>query len=301
MNETQKENTQMATVVNRKYKSTVFTMIFSEKEKLLELYNAVTGKNYKDPEALTINTIKGAVYMMYNNDISFIIDSRISLYEHQSTYNPNMPLRLYLYFSELLADFTKNMNLYGSTLIHIPTPRFVVFYNGVDDRPDYERHCISEAFKIKEEETMLELKVDVYNVNIGHNREMMEACKTLAEYAEYVSRVRKYAAELPTTELAVDRAIDECIKEGILREFLQTQRAEAKVMSIYEYDQEAHMRMEREEWFEKGQEAAAERVKEAEAKAEQAEAKAEKAEAEKKEAEAEIARLKEEISRLTNC
>lgn len=171
--------------------------------------------------------------------------------KYQSTYNPNMPLRLYLDFAELLSDFTKNLNLYGSTLI---------------------------------DGTMLELKVDVYNVNVGHNREMMEACKTLGEYAEYVSRVRKYAAEMPTTELAVERAIDECIKEDILRDFLQTQRAEAKVMSIYEYDQEAHLKMEREEWFEKGQEAAAEKVKEAEAKV--------------AEANAEIARLREELARL---
>ncbi len=298
MRKTQKDNAQAEVSVNRKYKSTVFAMIFSEKEELLDLYNAVSGRDYKDPNALTINTVKGAVYMMYNNDISFIIDSRISLYEHQSTYNPNMPLRLYLYFAELLADFTKNLNLYGSSLIPIPTPKFVVFYNGTDERPDYERHCMSDAFKVKEEETMLELKVDVYNINVGHNRKMMEACRTLGEYAEYVSRVRKYAALMPTTELAVERAIDECIKEGILREFLQTQRAEAKVMSIYEYDQEAHMRMEREEWFEKGQKAAAERIKEAEAKAEEAEAKAEKSEAKVEEAEAEITRLREELARL---
>ncbi len=202
-----------------------------------------------------------------------------------------MLLRLYLYFAELLADFTKNLNLYGSTLIPIPTPKFVVFYNGTDERPDYERHCISDAFKVKEDETMLELQVDVYNINVGHNRKMMEACRTLGEYAEYVSRVRKYAVLMPTTELAVECAIDECIKEDILREFLQTQRAEAKVMSIYEYDQEAHMRMEREEWFEKGQKAAAERIKEAEAKVEEAEAKA-------AEVESENVRLREELARL---
>ncbi len=298
MSNTQKERAQAEVSVNREYKSTVFAMIFSEGEELLELYNAVSGRDYNDPNALTINTIKGAVYMMYHNDISFIIDSRISLYEHQSTYNPNMPLRLYLYFAELLADFTKNLNLYGSTLIPIPTPKFVVFYNGTDERPDYERHCISDAFKVKEDEAMLELKVDVYNINVGHNQKMMEACKTLAEYAEYVSRVRKYAALMPTTELAVERAIDECIQEGILREFLQTQRAEAKVMSIYEYDQEAHMRMEREEWFEKGKKAAEEQVKEANAKTEEANAKAEEANAKVEKIEAENARLREELARL---
>ena len=145
------KHTQAELSANRNYKSTVFAMIFSRKEELLELYNAVSGRHYQDPDALTVNTIKGAVYMMYQNDLSFIIDSRMSLYEHQSTYNPNMPLRFLLYYGELLADTMKNANIYGSSLIELPTPKFAVFYNGMENRPDYERLCLSQSFKVKVE------------------------------------------------------------------------------------------------------------------------------------------------------
>ena len=131
--------------VNRTFKSTVFIMLFEDKNNLLELYNAMTGKHYTDPDLLDINTLENAIYMTMKNDISFLVDGRLSLYEHQSTYNPNLPL------------------------------------------PD-----------------------------------------------------------------AVERAIDECIREGVLREFLSKLRAEAKEMSIFEYDQEKHMRMEREDAWEDG-------------------------------------------------
>ena len=99
---------------------------------------------------------------------------------------------------------------------------------------------------------MLDLKVLMLNVNQGHNPELMEACHTLWEYAEYTGRVRKYAKEQPIAE-AVERAITECIQEGILKEFLEKNRREAKNVSIYEYDQEKHIRQEREEAWEAGE------------------------------------------------
>ena len=128
--------------VKRDYKSRMFKLIFDDKRKLLELYNAVSGKNYTDPELLTINTLENAIYMSMQNDRSFIIDSQLSLYEHQSTYNPNMALRFLFYLSDLYSDLTKDQNLYGSKRVSIPTPRFVVFYNGRDKRPDYEMRRI---------------------------------------------------------------------------------------------------------------------------------------------------------------
>ena len=92
-----------ATHVNRTYRSTVFIMLFEEKENLLELYNAMSGKHYTDPELLEINTLENAIYMAIKNDLSFVIDSRLSLYEHQSTYSPTLPLRLLLYLADLYA------------------------------------------------------------------------------------------------------------------------------------------------------------------------------------------------------
>ena len=113
---------------------------------------------------------------------------------------------------------------------------------------------LSDAYMTWDEEASLELSVDVLNINVGHNKELLRACKTLGDYSEYVYRVRGYAKEMSIEE-AVDRAIDECIRENILREFLERNRAEARAMSIYEYDQEEHIRLEREDAYADGHKA----------------------------------------------
>ena len=198
------------------YKSRIFIMLFSNKERLLKLYNAMSRKNYTDPELLTINTLENAIYMSMQNDLSFLIDLRLSLYEHQSTYNPNMPLRFLLYLSDLYSRLTKNVNLYGSKKLEIPPPRFIVFYNGRDERPDYEEFRLSDLYTIQDEAVSLELIVEVFNINKGHNTELVETCRDLQDYVEYTHRVRTYAEKLPIEE-AVEKAINECIQEGIFK------------------------------------------------------------------------------------
>ena len=239
---------------NRLYKAHLFVMIFEDKKKLLELYNAISGKHYEDPELLEINTLENAIYMSMKNDLSFLIDARLSLYEHQSTYSPNLPLRFLFYLSDMFSGMTVDANLYGTKKVELPAPRFVVFYNGEADQPDRQILKLSDLYTVKEEDPMLDLKVLMLNVNQGHNPELMEVCHTLWEYAEYTDRVRKYAKEQPIAE-AVERAITECIREGILKEFLEKNRREAKNVSIYEYDQEKHIRQEREEAWEAGEKA----------------------------------------------
>lgn len=284
------------TAVKRDYKSRMFTMIFGRKKELLELYNAISGKNYKDPELLTINTLENAIYMSMKNDLSFIIESRLSMYEHQSTYNPNLPLRFLIYLSDLYAGVVKGKNLYGTKQIMIPTPNFIVFYNGMEERPDREELKLSDAYMVEEEEVSLELRVAMININTGHNKELMDACGTLRDYAEYVQRVREYAKSSPIEE-AVEKVITECIRENILRDFLEQNRAEAKAMSIYEYNEEEHMRMEREDAFEDGREAGRKEEKaNTERERERAESEKDRADA----AEAEIQRLRKEIERLRN-
>ena len=206
---------------NRLYKSRLFVMIFEDKKNLLELYNAVSGKQYKDPELLEISTLENAIYMSMRNDLSFLIDARLSLYGHQSTYSPNLP------------------------------PRFLVFYNGGEEQPDRRVLRLSDLYAVEEREPKLELEVLMLNINAGHNPDLMRASHTLWEYAQYTSRVRKYAKEMPIAE-AVERAITESIREGILKEFLEKHRTEARNMSIYEYDEEKHMRQEREAAWEDG-------------------------------------------------
>lgn len=240
------EEEKMYPMPNRNYKSSIFTMLFSDKRELLGLYNAVSGKDYKDPGLLEVNTLENAIYMAIKNDLSFVIDSQLSLYEHQSIYSPNLPLRMLLYLADLYADMTKNENLYGKKKVKIPPPQFIIFYNGVERQPDRRILRLSDLYEVEEEEHKLELEAVMLNVNAGHNRELLQSCKTLADYAEYTACIRKYAEEMDTED-AVECAIAECIQEGILEEFLRKNRAEAKRMSIYEYDQARHIRQERED------------------------------------------------------
>ena len=245
------ENNTDVLPANRIYKSRIFAMLFSDRNELLKLYNAINGTSYDDPQLLQINTLENAVYMSMQNDVSFIIDMRLNLYEHQSTYSPNLPVRYLLYVADVYSDYTKDMNLYGSRAVQLPTPKFVIFYNGEAEQPDRKELKLSELFTIPEPDPSLELKAVMLNINKGHNRKLMETCKTLQDYAEYTSRVRTYAAEMSLDE-AVERAITECIREGILADFLRKNRAEAKKVSIYEYDEERHMRQTREEGVAEG-------------------------------------------------
>ena len=233
------------TNAQRKYKDTIFRMLFKEKENLLSLYNALNKTTYTDVEKLEITTLKNAVYMNYKNDISFVFDYELMLYEHQSTVNPNMPFRDLIYVTKVLQKITKDENLYGQTLVNLPTPRFVVFYNGSNEQPKQQVLRLSDAFQKKQEFPELELCVTVYNINWGNNQELMNACRTLKEYAQYVERVRIYATEMSFSE-AVEKAVDYCIKNGILSEFLSKNRAEVIEVSIFEYDEEKHMKSERE-------------------------------------------------------
>lgn len=238
--------------VNRIYKDRLYKMIFNDKSELLKLYNAINGTHYDDPAMLTITTLDNAIYMTMENDLSFIIDMRLALYEQQSTVNPNLPLRFLMYITDIYSAYTKDMNIYGSKKVQIPLPSFVIFYNGVKSQPDRTEFLLSELFHPTTDQPALELKVVMLNINKGHNQELMNACHTLRDYSEYVARIRTYSAEMPLTD-AVEKAITECIHENILRDFLLKNRAEAKAMSIYEYDEEKTLRMFREEGYEDGE------------------------------------------------
>ena len=222
---------------NRNYKDTIFRKLFSDKENLLSLYNAINGTAYEDPEKLEIVTLENAIYMGMKNDLAFIIDTGLFLYEHQSTYNPNMPLRDLFYISSEYQELVDNKSLYSSTLQKIPAPSFIVFYNGTEKKEDRWENYLSEAYESQNGEPNLELKVITLNINDGHNQELMEQCRILKEYAQYVVKVRNYAKELELNE-AVERAVNECIQEGILAEFLQKNRVRIIAMSIFEYDKE---------------------------------------------------------------
>ena len=244
---------------NRKYKDSVFRLLFNNKRELLGLYNALNGTNYQDPELLTVTTLENAIYMDMKNDVSFLLDARLMLYEHQSTWNPNMPLRNLFYIARLLEKYVRKESLYSSGLVKIPAPHFVVFYNGSGNAPEDTTLKLSDAFEtgqshLKEEEPALELKVRFLNINQGCNRQLMERCRTLREYSEFVARIRRYAGKGTAIEEAVERAVAECIEEGILADFLRSQRAEVIAVSIFEYNEEEELKKLRQAEFRIGKE-----------------------------------------------
>ena len=237
--------------VARNHKDRLFRMIFREKKELLSLYNAVNGTFYTNAEDLEIVTLENAIYMNMKNDLAFIMDSYLNLYEHQSTYSPNMPLRDLFYIAKELQGQVDHRELYRNTLIKIPTPRFLVFYNGSEEQAEKKYLRLSDAFQKSMDDPDLELVVTMLNINLGKNRKLLEQCQTLKEYAIYVKKVRSYAKSMKVEE-AVDCAVTECINEGILREFLLQNRKEAVEMSIFEYDEEAVFEIVRKDEYEKG-------------------------------------------------
>ena len=226
-------------VANRKYKDTIFRMLFSDKKNLLSLYNALNGKNYSDCDQLEIVTLENAIYMSMKNDLAFILDLALFLWEHQSTYNPNIPLRDLMYIAKEYEKYIKEkgISLYSNRQQKIPAPQFIVFYNGNRKIGERMEHRLSDAYETSNGEPALELKVLVININEGYNQKLMESCQILKEYAQYVSKVRTYKKTLKLNE-AVEKAVEECIQEGILREFFLKHRAEVVAMSIFEYDRE---------------------------------------------------------------
>ena len=248
-----KEKTQEKAPVRRNYKDTLFRMIFREKEQLLSLYNAVNGTQYTNAEELEIVTLENAIYMNMKNDLAFILDVSLNLYEHQSTFSPNMPLRNLFYVSRELQKHVNSDELYRSALVKIPTPRFLVFYNGRKEQPEKRILKLSDSYESPEEEPQLELVVTMLNINSGKNAELMERCRPLKEYALYVEKVRTYSKQMELAE-AVERAVTESIQEGILSEFLLRYRKEAIEMSIFEYNEEEALKYIREDEFRMGKE-----------------------------------------------
>ncbi len=241
--------------VHREVKDRLFRFLFTQdREALLQLYNALNGTDYQDASQLQVVTIENAVYVTMKNDLAFILAGTISLYEHQSTYNANMPLRFLIYLTHEYQKLLEvvERDLYGSRQIPLPTPQCVVFYNGMKKEPEERILNLSDAFINKDREADLELRVRMLNINYGHNRELMEKCRVLKEYAMFVDISRKYIKQgLPRQE-AMENAIQYCITQGILSETLTKYRAEVLGMILEEFDKEKYERTIREDGIEEG-------------------------------------------------
>lgn len=235
-------------MINRQYKDRLFKRIFRDKKDLLELYNAMNDTNYSNPEEIEVNTLEDVVYMGMKNDVSFLFTEVLNLYEHQSTFNPNLPLRGLLYFAKLYQKIIgPRKDLYSEKLINLPYPQFIVFYNGTKEEPERQILELSAAFpkEYSKENAALQCRAVVLNINLGYNKKVMERCKKLKEYAQFIAKIREYLEEKENIEEAVDLAIDECIHHGILEDILRENREEVRSMLLTEYDEQVHIKNER--------------------------------------------------------
>lgn len=250
---------------NREYKSDVFSMLMQDKRRALELYNAMNDTDYDNPDEVEMVTLAGGISLSVRNDASFVVGDNLSIYEHQSTVCPNMALRSLIYFVAVIKERISGRhrqivdddggnyadgrqhgrNIYGKSLIKIPTPKFVVFYNGAEKQPEEMTQYLSDSFEQKTDDPELELKCKVYNINYGKNRAIMDECRWLDEYMMFVDKVREYHNNKDEEELEddINKAIDYCIENDILKEFLSERRGEVtKVMALdYTFDKQLEM------------------------------------------------------------
>ena len=229
--------------VNREYKDRLFKFIFGnpdKKEWTLSLYNAMNGSDYKNPEDISLNTIENAVYMGMKNDVSFLIADTFNFYEHQSGFNPNMPMRMLIYAGMIYDGYTETCDDYhrfSSIQQHAPTPKCVCFYNGMKETPDKIVLKLSDSFTPGSDPD-IEVRVTMVNINYGHNGALLRECKPLSDYSYFVYRVRKNRWAGNKLEAAIDLALAELPDDSLIKPFLIKNRAEVKSMFITEYDEQ---------------------------------------------------------------
>lgn len=176
------------------------------------------------------------------NDLSFIIGDVLNLYEHQSSYSPNLPLRGFLYFADIYRAYIEPIKkrLYTTKALSIPFPQYIVFYNGTKTEPERSELKLSDLFiqSSKNSIPALECTAIMLNINFGYNRELMEKCKTLKEYSQFIALIREYIQTDMDYEQAIDKAVDKCIKDNILYDVLIKNKSEVIDMILTEYDEE---------------------------------------------------------------
>lgn len=239
------------------YKDRLFSFVFGNeehKEWTLSLYNAINGTHYDNPDDISIETIRQVLYMGMHNDVAFIIADQLSLYEQQSTYNPNMPLRMLEYTANLFEKYIKReaLNKYGHRQIMLPIPRLVVFYNGIEEKEDEQVLLLSDAFKT-EHRHMADISVTVHmiNINRGHSQKLMESCRPLEEYAWSVDSVRMYR-KTDNLETAIDKTLDRMPQSFLIKPFLEEHRAEVKNMLLTEYNEAETMELFKRDYLAEG-------------------------------------------------
>ena len=237
---------------NREHKSSAFSALFSEPEKILTLYNAVSRNEYPLDASVKITTLENVFYNEVYNDLSFVIDDKlVVLAEAQSSINNNMPLRFLFYMSEIYSDCIDGRSIYRKRLIKIPHPEFIVLYNGKEEYPDESILKLSDAFCELPEghkpNGSLELTVKVLNINKGHNKGIVQKSAELEGYVEIISEIRKNQDSGLNLKEAIDKAVKDCIDKGILPDFLKKYGGDVMSMLYKEWDSNEYGEVQREE------------------------------------------------------
>jgi len=232
---------------NRKHKNSVFTLLFSEKGNLLELYSAISGKSYPENTKIEIVTLSDVLYMDQLNDIAFVLEDRlIVLIEHQSSINNNMPLRMLMYLAAEYKMIVDGKSLYKQGRVKIPTPEFIVLYNGKKKFPDYKELKLSDSYKFKTQGCYLELMVKVYNINKGRNAEMAVRSPILSGYEEFIAQIKENLKSMELRE-AIRLAVKDCISKNILVSFLERHSSEVENMLLTGWNMEEALEVRGEE------------------------------------------------------
>jgi hypothetical protein len=256
--------------VNREHKNTVFTALFDNEDRVRELYAALKGVDYDPALPVVITTLRDVLYMNLINDLSFIAESNfVFIVEHQSSVNHNMPLRILLYMSRVYEKIVDRRSLYKDGLVKIPTPEFIVLYNGTAATPDRWEERLSDAFMERGAKKALDLTVTVYNINKGRNEELLSRSEHLAGYAECVALARENERTMPL-EQAIGEAARQCIGRGILADFLGEHSSEVLNMLLEEWNWDEAKEVWREEVSEEVWELAAAKYEPALAEKDQA-------------------------------
>ena len=221
-----------------KFKDNVFCMLYRDKRNLLDLYNALNNSHHTNVDELEVTTLNGGSYMKYKNDASFLLTMNLYMFEQQSSKNPNMPLRFLHYLSDVYRNMYSNDMLHRRSMIKLPVPHFVTFYNGLEKWIETDEEIkLSDMFELPVDKPEIEIEVRVININ--GNADILKRCKTLHDYMTFVNKVRhKTDVDKLGIRTAVINAIDECIEEGILVDFFEEHREEVVEVSIYDYDEE---------------------------------------------------------------
>ena len=241
--------------INRNYKDSVFRVIFSEPEKMIELYNAIFDTNYPPDTHIDINTIEEVFHRVQKNDISFTIDGTyIMVSEHQSTINPNMPIRDLFYIVEIWRGMVESSQLYKRRIVKVPQPKFIVLYNGREPMPPVSRLELSDAFMGDANKPLLNLTVLVYNVNEGVNCDILKKSPTLYQYSQLVALIREYQAKGQVTSRDMSEITQKCLEKGILVDFMKEHGKSIRDLLHYEISYEEDIKLTGQEYFEEGME-----------------------------------------------